>query len=270
MSVSKTLSWGVAGLAAVILQISWVSPVPATEIINQEMGDVAVKLIAATTHASTLEQEIQVSGAGSMSSPAATDGGRDARMEQGEHDLVREEVSPQVAVASKISPGEITPGAQSALKELESTMQQVKALSKGNEYLDPGVEHVLANVRRIGSGKALPADADVLTQEIAIELSALTSNARILQAEGYLRSAAASFGKEPASKTRGYFAAAADVLGDAQMRGAYHLDDDIEAVQMTLERLSGDVAISATVDSAAVDQLISDLHAHLSDLRGGD
>lgn len=231
---------------------------------GQAMAALRAQLVAASTHATVLEKALnrQVP----MAAPPAEETVGEL---PGAHEIGRgpEERSRPAEGSMAMPARELTLEMTSALDGVEAAMQQAKALAGGHEYLEPGIEHVMANTRRMRANKKLPADAAALGQEISIELFALANNARILEAEDDLHAASTALGKDQSAVGRNHLEAAARVLTEAQDKGAYHLEDDIATIQVLLGRMEKEKLPRETA-TAAVDELIGDIHEHLADLRG--
>jgi len=237
---------------------------------GQAMADVGARLGMASTHAAALEAALDRMPP--MSAPVVPSAEEAA---PGEHTIgTGSEGGGFPAGGSAALPArparKVTGEVKTALDGLETAVREAKAIAGPQApYLDPGFEHVLANAGRIRANGELSADALTLSQEIDIELVALTNNARVLEAEAELRAGRAAIGTSRAGAVQTHIDAAVVALADAQSRGAYHLEDDIAALKVAAARLrKGDTPGTAvTRDDMA--QLIADVHEHLADL-GGD
>ncbi len=230
---------------------------------GQAMAAVSAQLAVASGHAEALEEEIN-----RQAPLIAPLGASAAEAVPGAHDIGQ---GPKGGGHPAMPPRpaqKITRSMASALDGLEAAVQEANALAGGNAALEPGMAHVLANVRRMRVNKALPADAASLGQEIIIELFALANNTRILEAEADLRAASAALGKGRADAVRNHLEAAARMLAEAQNRGAYHLEDDIATLRVVLARIKKGASPREAVTTDAMDELIGDIHGHLADLRG--
>ena len=231
---------------------------------GQAMAAVSAQLAVASGHAEALEEEIN-----RQAPLTVPTGDSAAEAVPGAHDIGQ---GPKGGGHPAMPPRpaqKITRSMAAALDGLEAAVQEANALAGGNAALEPGMAHVLANVRRMRVNKALPADAASLGQEIIIELHALANNTRILEAEADLRAASAALGKKGrADAVRNHLEAAARMLAEAQNKGAYHLEDDIATLRVVLTRIKKGASPREAVTTDDVDELIGDIHGHLADLRG--
>jgi len=236
---------------------------------GQAMADVGTRLGMASTHAATLEAALDRMTP--SSAPVAP--GMD-KAAPGEHDIGAGSEGggfpAKGAGAMPARPGrKVTGEIKAALDGLETAVREAKTIAGPQEYLDPGFEHVLANAGRIRANGELSADALTLSQEIDIELVALANNASVLEAEAELRAAKSALGTGRAAAMPTHIAAAVGALTEAQNKGAYHLEDDIAALNVVAARLRKGMPTGEAVTGGDMDELIADVHEHLADL-GGD
>jgi hypothetical protein len=259
---------GIAAAAGFALIAMFSTPGGAAERPGQVMADVTARLTVASSHAAVLQEALD-RRAPMPSAPV----GETATEAPREHDIGPGPdgggfpAEGTIARPSRKMPP-LTAGMTSALDGLEAAMKEARALAGGNDYLEPGIEHVLANARLIRANGGPSTDANALSNEIAIELVALTNNARVLEAEADLKAASAAWGKDNANAFRGHLEAALQVLGEAQEKGAYHLEDDIAALQVVHARVKQGAPLKEAVTADGMDELIGDVHEHLADLRG--
>jgi hypothetical protein len=233
---------------------------------GQDMADVTVRLMQASTHAEVLVDALD--RAAPLTFPASADG---ERYGADGHDLAGwpkgQVAKSSLVVASRTAPA-ITPEMGNALDGLEAAVLEARRTAAGNPWLEPGIGHVLANTATIRSGNDPSADPDSLAHEIAIELRSLANNARVLEAEADLRAAVSARRFNRTDAFRGHLEAAVQVMGQARTEGAYHLEDDIATLQTVLARVREGASARDAVNRDAVDELIADIHEHLSDLGG--
>jgi hypothetical protein len=259
---------GIATLLGFALLAMYSTSGRAAERPGQTMADVTARLTLASKHAAALEEALD-----RQAPPAAPPAPDIAEAVPDGHNLgPGQEGGGYPAEGAVARPRraarKITAEMTSTLDALEAAVREAKALARGSEYLDPGIEHVLTNAQRIRADSDPSADAVSLSQEIAIELVALANNARILEAEADLHAASAALGGNRTDAFHNHLGAAVQVLGEAQNQGAYHLEDDMAALRVILARLKGGALPREAVTADAVDELIGDVHEHLADLRG--
>jgi hypothetical protein len=232
---------------------------------GQAMADVTARLAVAASHAAVLEEAL---GRQPLPAPAAADA---PEAVPGGHDIGPGSDGGGFPAGGAMPPRparKITPDMISALDGLEAAMSEARTLAAGHPYLEPGIDHVLANAARIRENKAQPADITALSHEIAIELAALENNARVLEAEADLRAAASALGGRRSGTVHDHLEAAARVMNAAREKGAYHLEDDIAALEVIISRIEDGTPPDEAVSADGMDELIGDIHEHLSDLRG--
>jgi hypothetical protein len=283
--ITRLLGW-----IAVATVVAWAGAGPsrAMEHAGTLMGAIGTKLAVASGHATTLTEEINHLGvdSGLLTESENSNPAEDLDAYEREHGLPEkrsETVStgptqgggfPAGGSASmpphwRDGQGRVTPSMRSSLQGIEAAMTDAGTLANGNEFLAPGIAHVLTNVRRLGAGKTLPANAVSLTNEIEIELFALGNNALILEAEDDLRAASAAMAHGRPEQARGLLEAAAGALDRANERGAYHVFDDRQTLAALLKDMNRDDGDAAPeVSRPVIARLITDIHEHLSDLGG--
>lgn len=287
-STQKMPFLGLIGLTLIISAAMHANPGSAAERPGHTMGEISAKLASAHVHATTLAEDIGQMAADPNRPPALGNGDQAGDPGQREHDQ-QHRLPERRADAGATAPSQgggfpaggsgsmpprrdagahkVTKSMQSGLREIELAMVEAKGLADGNAYLVPGIEHVLANVRVLGAEKTLPTDALSLSHEIEIELYALGNNALILGAEDYLRAASTASAKGKTEQTREFLGAAAGALDQADQRGAYHVHDDLQTLTFLLEGMKPGADEKAGVSAPVIEDLINDLHGHLSDLR---
>jgi hypothetical protein len=256
---------GMATALALALVATFSTYARAAERPGQAMADVTARLAVASSHAAVLEEALNrqpLPAPAAADAPEAVPGGHDIGPGSDGGGFPAEGAMPP-RPARKITPAMIA-----ALDGLEAAMEETRTLARGHEYLEPGIEHVLANAKRIRANRAQPADATALSHEITIELFALANNARILEAEADLHAASTALGMDRPEAAHGHMKAAARVMNEAREQGAYHLEDDIATLQVILARIDEGTPADQAVTADGMNELIGDLHEHLSDLRG--
>jgi len=277
-STSNTYVPGWIGLAVLLSWALHAAPAAASEAPGTLMEAIGAKVGVASGHAAELAEAIDqlavVPGLpGDIENEAP---GEDLDRYEREHGLPEAQGGgyPAGGTGKMPSPwrdgkGRISKPMRAGLLGIEGAMTDAKVLANGHANLAPGIEHVLTNVRLLGEGKTLPANATSLMHELEIELFALGNNALILEAEDNLHAAAAEMAHGSPERARGYLEAASGALDRADERGAYHIFDDRQTLTALLKDMhEGDGDAAPETSRPLIARLITDIHEHLSDLGG--
>lgn len=155
---------------------------------------------------------------------------------------------------------------KSGLGVIEQAMAKAEPLSNGHEALTPGIRHVRANLKLITDAGKVTGQTATLVDEISIELYALLINADILQAVAHLNSAKDSLAAKRAQEVSFHLQEAGKALEEANNRGAYHIQNDIEEIQSALIDMVSQVGARVPLSADAIDERIAEVTEHLFDV----
>lgn len=150
------------------------------------------------------------------------------------------------------------------LTSLEKVAADCEALAGGSEYLQPGLKHLRDVAGRIKLGGKTGKAAAGLAGEASIEIFALLVNAAILEAEDHLKSAAASL--KDSKAVIAHLQEAERALNSAMERGAYHVDNDLEAVREAIDSMTNALSENKPVNKDDIETRIEEIHGHLFDV----
>ncbi len=160
-----------------------------------------------------------------------------------------------------------SPSVINGIKVITQSVSAADALVAGNPYLAPGTEHVLENLGMLVKNGTFGKNHASIINEIVIELHTMSINATILQAEDHLNSAAKALAKGKRTDLKYYLEQAVADLEEANNRGAYHLQNDLEELRSALTDLAAKVDAQLAIDPEAITERIAEVHEHLYELR---
>ncbi len=162
-----------------------------------------------------------------------------------------------------------TPLFQSGLTAVRQAVTEARRLVRDEEFITPGIEAIDRLLAKLSVDK-LPANAAVLADELEIELYTLQINAAILKAEAHLNRAATALGKKRNSDLKYYLQQAVIDLKEAQLKGAYHLENDLESIEATLADMAAKIDARVPLTRESVDERIAEIHDHLFPINAND
>lgn len=176
-------------------------------------------------------------------------------------------------VATQVEPlvGKSAPASlKRGLQVIDESAAAAERLANQHPYLDLGIRHVRRNVGGVVmDGKVAAGSVSRMNESIA-ELQALIINASILEAAADLRSAADAIDKKNAAEVTFYLKKAETALQDANEKGGYHIQNDIEEIQAALRDIEERVNSKVPVPRSAIDERVAEVEAHLFEVSPGD
>lgn len=170
--------------------------------------------------------------------------------------------------------GLVGKSAPSSLKRgievLDQSAAAAERLSNDNPYLTVGIQHVRRNATMVVADGKVAAGALSAMNESVAELRALIINAYILEAMADLKSASAALDKKQGTEVVFYLKRAEAALQDANEKGGYHIQNDIEEIQAALVDIEAKITSKVPVSRAAIDERYQEVQAHLFEVSPED
>ncbi|MDH5528018.1 MAG: hypothetical protein OEY97_12010 [Nitrospirota bacterium] len=162
--------------------------------------------------------------------------------------------------------GDFSPSFKLGLAQVETEMGKADRLANGHDAIAPGIRHVRDSVAAIVKDGKPTKQSRVLLDEINLELYAMVVNANILEASAHLQSAKAALGKGRGDEGKLHLQEAGKALENANNRGAYHIQNDIEEIQAALIEMGNAIDAHVAIAPERIDERIDEINSHLFDV----
>jgi hypothetical protein len=157
------------------------------------------------------------------------------------------------------------------LQVLDEAAAAAERLSNQHPNLTLGIQHVRRNgAAVVGSDGKVAAGALSRMHESVAELRALIINASILEAMANLKSAGDALDGKRAADVVHYLKRAEAALQDANEKGGYHIQNDVEEIQAALADIGDRVSAKVPVPRSAIDERYQEVQAHLFEVSPSD
>lgn len=162
--------------------------------------------------------------------------------------------------------GNFSPSFKIGLANIETEMGKADRLANGHHAIEPGIRHVRESVATITKDGKPTKQTSTLLDEINLELYAMVINANIVEAVAHMESAKDALAKGRGDEVKMHLQEAGKALENANNRGAYHIQNDIEEVQADLIEMGNAIDAHVKLDPARIDERIEEVNDHLFDV----